>query len=485
MKTTISFKDKYKNSYWSDIENGKISLCHPTFHSVIEKMQNLNFEKNNIDNNWDYYVSKYNFLKKNGFWGDIKEKRQFVLTPEKVKYELANTNQLVFEITDSCNLQCQYCYYSDLYEGHDIRKNSKMNFNSIKSFISFMDTLWESPLNTSPNKQIYISFYGGEPLLNINFIKQTVDLFKNKKDASRFTFSMTTNGVLLNKYIEYLVENKFLILVSLDGNENNNIYRTDKFGNNSHSIVYNNLKKIKTLHPNYFSEKVNISTVLHNVNLVSEIYSFFKSEFNKTANIIELNNIGIPKDKKNIFDKMYKNTLDSLYQSENYIDVEKDMFEKLYIYSNTTTFLHKYSGNVYKSYNDLLHSVSHISPPTGTCFPFSRKVFITVNGKILPCETVDHKFHLGTIKPNKINLNLEHIAIEYNRYYNSFSKVCNSCYRKKICRQCLFKFNSLEHPVCHDFLGIENIKQVFSDYITFLCEHPLDYDRIMKEVIIK
>lgn len=484
MKSTISFTDKYKNSYWSDVENGRISLCHPMFYSVVEKMGNQDVEKNDADENWAYYVSKYNFLKENGFWGEMKVKDNFILTSEKVKYELANTSQLVFEVTDSCNLQCRYCFYSDLYGGHDIRHSSNMSFDSIQLFLSYMDALWESPLNTSPQKIIYISFYGGEPLLNIPFITQVVDLFKKRKDASRFVFSMTTNGILLNRYIEYLVDNNFNLLVSLDGKENNNIYRVNKLGRNSFFEVYDNLKKIQLSYPAYFAENVNISTVLHNANSVSDVYSFFKSEFNKKAKIIEMNNVGIQDDKKEKFDEMYKNIVDSLHQSEKYLELEYEMFENLYTYVDLTIFLHKYSGNVYKLYNELLHPVSHVSPPTGTCFPFSRKVFITVNGKILPCETVDHKFHFGTVKVDELSLDLELIATEYNRYYDQFLKICNSCYRKKMCKQCLFKFQSLEHPICLDFLSVNDVKQVFSNYISFFTEHPSDYERIMKEMII-
>lgn len=38
-----------------------------------------------------------------------------------VKHNLINLSQLVFEVTDDCNLNCYYCAYGDLYNGYDIR----------------------------------------------------------------------------------------------------------------------------------------------------------------------------------------------------------------------------------------------------------------------------------------------------------------------------------------------------------------------------
>jgi uncharacterized protein len=38
---------------------------------------------------------------------------------EMILYQLLHLKQLVFEVTDACNLRCKYCAYSDFYEGYD------------------------------------------------------------------------------------------------------------------------------------------------------------------------------------------------------------------------------------------------------------------------------------------------------------------------------------------------------------------------------
>ena len=49
----------------------------------------------------------------------------------------------------------------------------------------------------------------------------------------KFSFSMTTNALLLHKYMDFLKDNDFYLLISLDGDKENNGYRVDKVNENS------------------------------------------------------------------------------------------------------------------------------------------------------------------------------------------------------------------------------------------------------------
>lgn len=40
-----------------------------------------------------------------------------------IRSQLRDLKQIVFEVTDSCNLKCKYCGYGDLYSGYDERTN--------------------------------------------------------------------------------------------------------------------------------------------------------------------------------------------------------------------------------------------------------------------------------------------------------------------------------------------------------------------------
>ncbi|MDR2971795.1 MAG: hypothetical protein LBU83_07715 [Bacteroidales bacterium] len=146
-----------------------------------------------------------------------------------------------------------------------------------------------SEQNVSFNKKVYISFYGGEPLLNMNFIKQVINYLEdNPCTARRFVYNMTTNAVLLDRYMDYLVEKNFTLLISLDGNAQNTAYRIDALGNPSFEKIVRNVDMLRDTYPDYFIHKVNFNAVLHNKSSVETIHHFFKEKYQKIAYISEL-----------------------------------------------------------------------------------------------------------------------------------------------------------------------------------------------------
>lgn len=125
---------------------------------------------------------------------------------ENIIYSLANMRQLVFEVTDACNLKCKYCAYGEMYEDYDAREEKMLPVDKAIRLINYLAGFWKSEKNTSFKQNLYISFYGGEPLLNMQFIKAVVDYVENKLNCpnQHFEFSMTTNALLLHKYMDYL-----------------------------------------------------------------------------------------------------------------------------------------------------------------------------------------------------------------------------------------------------------------------------------------
>ena len=411
-----------------------------------------------------------------------------LLTGNIIRHQLANLKQLTFEVTDACNLRCKYCAYGEFYDDYDRRKDEMMDVNTAKKLIDYLVELWNSSHNVSAKRNVYISFYGGEPLMNMPFIKAIVDYITSIHCPHRsFTFSMTTNAILLNKYMDFLVAHRFNLLISLDGDEYNTSYRVDKAGHPAFPRIIKNIDTLYEKHPDYFKEKVNFNAVLHNRNSVEEIYQFIKEKYDKIPSIGELNNMGIQPDKVELFRQTYRNSKESLYQSEHYEAIEQDMFLRTGTYQSLITFLHQYSGFKYHDYTDLLFDYSKTKRiPTGTCLPFSRRMFVTVNGKILPCERIGQQFALGSISDEGINLNLQSIADKYNAYYAKIEKQCSRCYNTKACIQCIFNLDNLEeNPICYGFMDKTTFEKYKKTQMDFLRKHPEDYYRIMEEVIVE
>ncbi|MCP4216082.1 MAG: radical SAM peptide maturase, partial [bacterium] len=387
--------------------------CRETSYDIDNLREKYGLDKSR----YDYLAEKYDFLKSRGYFkkkweGGVKVNS---IDKNQVEIALANLSKITFEVTDACNLDCDYCGYGNLYANHDPRENRKMDVKVAKNLLNYLRRYWESPRNLSRDRSVFISFYGGEPLLNFTFIKEIVEYVKSMGIAGiTFDFQITTNGLLLDKYMGFLKENDFSLTVSLDGDAQNNSYRKLHNGKGSFSRVFNNLKKIRQEYPFYFENLVNINSVLHDRNDVDTISDFIMAEFGKLPAISELNSTGIAKDKVEVFSRMFKNRRQSINDKGRDIKAFPEIKE-MHAFMNNCTNL------VFQNYNDVLSPMpKQCKTAMGTCIPFSIKMYVTVNGKILPCETIGQNFDLGHAGEEDVNLDAARIAREFN---NSYKKV--------------------------------------------------------------
>lgn len=56
---------------------------------------------------------------------------------------LVNLSQLVFEVTDGCNLRCKYCGCGELYEGYDPRGRGSLSLKKACNIIDYLAKLWK------------------------------------------------------------------------------------------------------------------------------------------------------------------------------------------------------------------------------------------------------------------------------------------------------------------------------------------------------
>lgn len=120
--------------------------------------------------------------------------------------------QITLIITEDCCLNCSYCY--------EIHKTEhKMTFEKAKKHID------KEMKNISDNDEINIEFFGGEPFLNFELIKQVVSYVTETYPNKMVTYNTTTNGVILSPDIKKWLWNHrrhFYTSLSLDGTKYNN-----------------------------------------------------------------------------------------------------------------------------------------------------------------------------------------------------------------------------------------------------------------------
>ena len=122
---------------------------------------------------------------------------------------------LVLNLTNQCNLSCQYCYeFGADKVATPSGKPKFMDFETAKASIDFL-------LNQSSGRRgVHITFFGGETLMNFPVLKQVVTYAKDRcaGEGRCIDFSLTTNATLLTPaIIEFLSENCIGVTVSMDG----------------------------------------------------------------------------------------------------------------------------------------------------------------------------------------------------------------------------------------------------------------------------
>ena len=139
--------------------------------------------------------------------------------------------EYIIHLTENCNLNCSYCYKS--------KKKKDISFENIKNLINYEIS--------KKSKYSIIYFYGGEPLLQKDMIKNTIEYINTKKSKTKFYFGITTNGTLLeNEFLQYMKKNNFInIAYSIDGMENTqNLNRKNINGEGTFNIVQKNAKMV-------------------------------------------------------------------------------------------------------------------------------------------------------------------------------------------------------------------------------------------------
>lgn len=477
----ITLKTSSNNHYIYSYNTSYFSLIPINFYNLI----NIKYgkTKNCIDE--EYYRKKQQYLYNHNILSE-EENFQFVsLTKKHVTDAINELKHIVFEVTDSCNLSCFYCSYGDLYCNNDERLNSMMTFDQALPIIKYVENLWKNGSSIYDTTR-YISFYGGEPLLNMKFIKAIVTYFSENEKLKNinFMFSMTTNGILIDKYLDFLVENNFVLLISLDGNKDNNSYRTFHDGTSSFDKIISNIDLIRSKYPDYFKKNIQFNSVLHDKNSIEDIFDYIYNKYETVPHISGLNSNNIRSEKQECFSAIYNNYSKSLTSSRNSSFIEKKLFLRTNSYRDFSAFLQQNMIFYYNNYNNLLYD-NKIKRriPSATCIPFSRKLFMTINNKILACEKIGQGFVLGYVKDNDVVIDFEDIVERYNNIYDCLISTCRECYNQLFCNQCVFYLKRENQRVkCLKFFDLERFSTHLKSIITLVETDPSCYDMIINRV---
>lgn len=165
--------------------------------------------------------------------GKLFAKDTFEPMAGKLKQKSAGViKALCLHVAHTCNLNCSYCFAS---QGKYHGDRALMSLDVGKRALDFLIE------NSGPRRNLEVDFFGGEPLMNWDVVKQLVGYArKREKEAGKnFRFTLTTNGMLIDDdVIDFSNREMSNVVLSLDGRkEIHDRLRVDYAGNGSYDRI--------------------------------------------------------------------------------------------------------------------------------------------------------------------------------------------------------------------------------------------------------
>lgn len=407
---------------------------------------------------------------------------------------------LVLGLTERCNLDCTYCCFGGKFAAQRTHSHRSMSPEIAKKAID--DYLAQE--NISYGGYYPISFYGGEPLLEWSLLTECVEHAKAycETHGKKARFALTTNGTLLDDAIcDYLVENDFLILVSLDGPQNvHDRYRVFPNGKGSYETVYENLKRFVERYPKYTKRGLNFT--LAPPFDWEEMEKFVEETFHDfPLSRVGLVNAGaIQTENSNTATRYGCHTVcnknvGNLESFQNFRPEDREKLETLWkecvenlanLGSVEARRRNPFSTHLFEGQLEAYHKRSVQPKPSECdlfvpCMPGFVRRFCDVDGNYRVCERVDdsHAYRVGNVWAGLDPEKLEY-ALELRRHFGD----CANCISLKTCDLCYARiphsddvaegFDPMFDLTCQK--ARETDKKMYTTYTEIMERNPAAFD---------
>ena len=238
---------QYKSNGYNivlDVESGAVHVVDDITYDVISL-----YEENSADEIISKLKSSYNEDEIRECISEVKELvedgqlfTEDIYEPfvEKFKEKRQTVvKALCLHIAHDCNLAGKYCFAE---EGEYHGRRALMSFEVGKKALDFLVA------NSGNRVNLEVDFFGGEPLMNWDVVKQLVAYGRSleKPNNKKFRFTLTTNGVLLNdEVMEFVNKEMSNVVLSLDGRkEVNDRMRPFRTGKGSYDLIVPKFQKL-------------------------------------------------------------------------------------------------------------------------------------------------------------------------------------------------------------------------------------------------
>ena len=397
-----------------DTYSGSVHCVDDLSYDIIEL-----YETNSKEEIIEKMLEKYEGLKKEEIEETIEEieklveeRKLFTKDPyDATKLDLKKRDSVIkamcLHVAHTCNLNCEYCFAGQgKYHGED----AIMSFEVGKKALDFLVA------HSGARKNLEVDFFGGEPLVNFEVVKQLVAYARSieKEKNKHFRFTLTTNGVLLDDdVIDFLNKEMDNVVLSLDGRKEINDAKRKKItGEGSYDIIvpkFQNFVK-KRGNKEYYMRG---TFTRNNLDFTNDIFHMLDLGFT------ELSMEPVVSSPDTDY-ALREEDLDIIY--EQYEILAKKMIER------------RREGKPFTFYHYMidLNAGPCIYKRITGCGSGTEYIAVTPNGDFYPChQFVGHKeFLMGNINDGITNTEIRNEFKECNAYSR---KECRNCWAQLYC----------------------------------------------------
>jgi len=312
---------------------------------------------------------------------------------------------LCLHVAHTCNLNCEYCFASQgKYKG----ERAIMSFEVGKQAIDFLIA------HSGTRRNLEVDFFGGEPLMNWNVVKQIVAYSREQEKTHDkiFRFTLTTNGILMDdEVIEFCNKEMNNVVLSLDGRkEVHDRFRKNIAGKGSYDIIVPKFQKFVAARGNK-SHYIRGTFTHNNVDFTKDLFHMTDLGFRELS-----------------MEPVVCAPTDSYALTKEDIPVILEQYEIL----AKEMIKREKEGRGFTFYHymlDLIHGPCIYKRISG-CGSGTEYMAVTPWGELFPCHQFvgDPKYSLGNIWDGVTNIECQ----------NKF-KLCNA-YARPECADCWAKF---------------------------------------------
>lgn len=336
----------------------------------------------------------------------IQEKSLFTAR-QKIELDFSGMyiKALCLNVAHTCNMKCTYCFAK---QGDFGGRPGLMPLETAKRALDFLAA------KSGEVRNLEVDFFGGEPLLNFDVVKETVAYGREleKLWGKRFNFTLTTNALLLDEEaLDYLISHDISLILSLDGRkEVNDRHRVLNNGQGSYDLIVPHIIMTRDRKPASF---------------------YVRGTFTRE-------NLDFAQDFKHIVDLgIDALSLEPAVGEDEVFAIQKeDLPYVLREYENLTRLLLKYHEEgrdiLFFHYNLDLQKGPCLAKRITGCGAGYEYLAVTPEGDIYPCHQFigNHLYLMGNVKDGEINEQIRNIFASNNL---NNKETCMECWARYFC----------------------------------------------------